>query len=410
MKTLNRIILVNWYLLFAEEINIHGNTALVGANGSGKSSIIDAIQTLLLGGDQSHIRFNASATDKKSKRTLLEYCLGVVRDPQSGGDSDSEFAPRERAVTYVVASFYDDQTNEETAIGLAIHAQLLDRICHIDGRFVAPRLTVNLRDFIEDVKGYDQPIAWERVKEDLRRRCKAQKSELIVVPEAGQFVTRMGQALGNAGRSLEPKRFAKNLQNAITFKPISDVSQFVRDYILEHKPVRVKELQDSLHNYREIAGKTAQVKERIEALRLVLQFYQTSLRHRFRAQLMDWVEKEAAVTRFGDEIAGAETALNLAQEQLDALVKLKSALDSQRQDATPSISSSSSSSYSSSSRRARTQGSAVAATSSSFNHHPSSSFNHHLHLLHLHHHSSISVVIIHPPRPSKPDPLNLNPG
>jgi energy-coupling factor transporter ATP-binding protein EcfA2 len=333
MKTLNRIILVNWYLLLAEEINIQGNTALVGANGSGKSSIIDAIQTLLLGGDQSHIRFNASATDKKSKRTLLEYCLGVVRDPQFGGDSDSEFAPRERAVTYIVASFYDDQTNDETAIGLAIHAQLLDRVCHIDGRFIAPRLTVNLRDFIEDVKGHDQPIAWERVKEDLRRRCKAQKSELIVVPEAGQFVTRMGQALGNAGRSLEPKRFAKNLQNAITFKPISDVSQFVRDYILEYKPVRVKELQDSLRNYREIADKTAQVKERIEVLRLVLQFYQTSLRHRFRAQLMDWVEKEATVTRFGDEIAGAETALHIAQEQLDALVKLKSALDSQRQDA-----------------------------------------------------------------------------
>lgn len=49
MKQLNRIILVNWYVLGAVEIPIKGNVAVVGPNGSGKSSLLDAIQTVLMG-------------------------------------------------------------------------------------------------------------------------------------------------------------------------------------------------------------------------------------------------------------------------------------------------------------------------------------------------------------------------
>lgn len=93
MKLLNRILLVNWYLLSAEQIDIEGNTAFIGPNASGKSSILDAIQAVLLGGDQRLIQLNASAGEK-SRRTLREYCLGVVRDPSTGADIDPDLAPR----------------------------------------------------------------------------------------------------------------------------------------------------------------------------------------------------------------------------------------------------------------------------------------------------------------------------
>lgn len=331
MKTLNRLILVNWYLLSATQIEIRGNAALVGANGSGKSSIIDAIQTLLLGGDQNHIRFNASATGKKSKRTLREYCLGIVRDPSAEDDENTAFAPRERAITYIVCSFFDDQTNEETVVGLALHASLLENSCHIAGRFIAPRLAVNLRDFIEDVGGNDKPIPWERVREELSRRCREQRKDLITPTDAISFVTRMGQELGNEGRSLEPKRFAKNLQNAITFAPIDDVSEFVRRYILEHKPIRVRDLQDSLRRYREIADKTREVKERIEALKVTLQFYLEANKCLLRAQQYDWVEKESAVARLGQQVAELEVAINSAQTALEELEKVKASLKLQRE-------------------------------------------------------------------------------
>jgi len=42
-----------------------------------------------MGGNMSMIRLNASAGEK-SKRSLMEYCLGMVRDNNSPDDNDSD--------------------------------------------------------------------------------------------------------------------------------------------------------------------------------------------------------------------------------------------------------------------------------------------------------------------------------
>ncbi len=44
MKRLERIVLVQFYLFEAEEIDVRGNTAWLGPNGAGKTSTLDAVQ------------------------------------------------------------------------------------------------------------------------------------------------------------------------------------------------------------------------------------------------------------------------------------------------------------------------------------------------------------------------------
>lgn len=319
MKLLNRILLVNWYLLSAEQIDIEGNTAFVGPNASGKSSILDAIQAVLLGGDQRLIQLNASAGEK-SRRTLREYCLGVVRDPSTGADLDPDLAPRRQAVSYIVLCFRDDETLDETAIGLAMHAHLDNGVFEVDGRFIVPRASLILRDLIESVGGEDRPISWDRVREDLRRRCQAQGAEFENLNESGRFIKRLGEALGYGGRSFEPTRFARSLKNAVTFAPIKDVSEFVRRHILDDKPIRVKALQESLKNYRDIEAKTKEVRDRIAALKLVQSHYLEAARRGQRAVQYDWIEMEAAVLRLDDERVRIE-------EELEHLGKKNKALD-----------------------------------------------------------------------------------
>ena len=306
MKRLRRIILINWYLLEATEIDIEGNTAFVGPNAAGKSSILDAVQAALLGGDQRLIKLNASAAER-NRRSLREYCLGVVRDSALGDELDASLRPRESAVSYIVLCFHDDESGDETAVGLAMHAQLAGAVFEVDGRFIAPRLALMRRDFVDsDGKG-ETPIPWERVREELRRRCKAQGAEFRNFTESERYVKEMGEALGHRGRSFEPKRFARNLLNAVTFTPIKDVSQFVRSYILEDKPIRVKELQESLRRYRDIETKTKEVRDRIEALKLVRGYYQEAGRRLASAIQYDWMEKEAAVLRLDIEREQLET-------------------------------------------------------------------------------------------------------
>ena len=57
MKKLTKLRLINWHLFANETTNIDDITFLTGANGTGKSTIIDAIQTVLLG-DTSGRNFN----------------------------------------------------------------------------------------------------------------------------------------------------------------------------------------------------------------------------------------------------------------------------------------------------------------------------------------------------------------
>ena len=70
--TLSRIIAVNWYG-YRQFIDVHGLTLITGANGSGKSALLDLIQFVLLGEQTS--RFNKAAAGAGSGRTLRGYCL-----------------------------------------------------------------------------------------------------------------------------------------------------------------------------------------------------------------------------------------------------------------------------------------------------------------------------------------------
>ncbi len=56
MYELARISLHNWYLFEGIDLEIAGTTAVIGATGSGKSALLDAIQVVLSGNHRSAVR------------------------------------------------------------------------------------------------------------------------------------------------------------------------------------------------------------------------------------------------------------------------------------------------------------------------------------------------------------------
>ena len=76
MKLLTRIRLVNWHLFENTTINCQGTTYFIGINGAGKSTILDAVQFALVGG-QRDVRFNQAAISG-GKRTLASYVRGEM--------------------------------------------------------------------------------------------------------------------------------------------------------------------------------------------------------------------------------------------------------------------------------------------------------------------------------------------
>jgi len=137
MIELRRIVMIDWYLFRAEQIDMRGMTALIGPNGAGKSAVIDAVQTVLTGANMSSIRFNPSAqSNTKSKRSIREYCLGVVSLDEKGERSEPT---RSHAYTYVVLGFEDVENGSTTSIGIAFSASAATGDESCEARFLVAR-------------------------------------------------------------------------------------------------------------------------------------------------------------------------------------------------------------------------------------------------------------------------------
>jgi len=81
MFELTRISIINWYLVGARDIDLAGNAGVIGENRSGKSALLDAVQTVMTGNNNLYNRLNGSAQDdgkKRSERSVKDYCLGKV--------------------------------------------------------------------------------------------------------------------------------------------------------------------------------------------------------------------------------------------------------------------------------------------------------------------------------------------
>ena len=71
MKKLKKILLINWLYFDRELIEVGDVNFLTGRNGAGKSTVIDALQIVLLGETNAR-NFNLAANER-SQRTLDGY-------------------------------------------------------------------------------------------------------------------------------------------------------------------------------------------------------------------------------------------------------------------------------------------------------------------------------------------------
>jgi uncharacterized protein YPO0396 len=262
MIELRRIVLIDWYLFRAEQIDLAGMTALIGPNGAGKSAIIDAAQTVLTGANMLSIRFNPSAQSaSRSKRSLRDYCLGVVSLDEKGERSEPT---REEAYTYIILGFVDIESGNATNLGIAFSASASRSEEKCEARFMVRDGLVGLEDLLEPLDGGEvETRQWYAVRQLLRSRG------LIVEDDFGSaadFVAESLRALSPANFPLDPRRFIKAFRNALLLKPVDNPTEFVRTYVLDVPTIRVDRLRRSIELYRYLTGRIENLKEQTASL------------------------------------------------------------------------------------------------------------------------------------------------
>src|SRR5579859_823564 len=112
MLALTTIYLHNWHRFRHTLLRVHGSLYLTGHNGSGKSSILDAMQLVLIA-DLTQIRFNASAQyQQRSDRTLEGYVMGKL--------GESGVLRPGNTIAYVALVFTDTQSGAQLTLGACI--------------------------------------------------------------------------------------------------------------------------------------------------------------------------------------------------------------------------------------------------------------------------------------------------
>ncbi|KTR02043.1 ATPase, partial [Aureimonas ureilytica] len=264
MYSLSRISLINWYLIDAKDIEIRGEAALIGPTGAGKSSIQDAIQSVITGVNQNRLNLNASASGRSS-RSVLEYCLGMTGDPAEDGKP-----LRSSCETILALTFRNYYTEEPITVGVALSARHGDSREDVLSRFVIPGHAFSVAHVRRRVKGVSTIAPWSEIAASLRAEHPGMEE---FRNSAEKFTAHMLTLMRNGATPPNPKHFLRAFSNALAFKPIFDPTLFVRDFVLEPEPLDVERVRTSIATWRELERLIADVEARHKhALRIADRF------------------------------------------------------------------------------------------------------------------------------------------
>lgn len=319
MKTLKKMLLLNWHYFHQEEIHFDRINFLTGQNAAGKSTLIDALQVVLLGETSSSV-FNKAANEK-SERTIKGYLRGEMEDD---GEAGYRYLRNGNFTSYIVLEFEDDVRDVSFCAGVAFDA--MD-----DGNH-------NYRFFIFDDRIPDHKFVQNDVPmnlEALRRFLKHNYDKKHQWPDSNRaYRDLLAAKLG----SLKHKYFSL-LKKAVPFSPISDIEKFITEYVCDVRSrIEIQDIRENLRQYKKLEHVAMEIEARIRQLEKIETKYQevAQLAERIhvqgyiieRAELEIIERKRDALLRQKEE---QQTALASLSEGLKALEAEMSELKTQHE-------------------------------------------------------------------------------
>lgn len=296
-----RVSLVNWYLFNPVDINIQGNTALIGVNGTGKSTILDAIQTVLFGANMNLIKFNAKASTS-SHRNLKSYCLGAYQSENEDGEISTM---RRDAETYIGLSFQDD--DKIVNLFIAIEARFDELNADVKLRAIGRgNRPISSEDFIiRKPDGSFTPIKISMIQESLHFKGMAFK----MCHNSSEYISEMTLEIGpdrTNGESITPEILSKTLSKSLSIGEINEVSNFVKNFILEDRPLNVQSIINARNEYQQILKQIKEDERKLNELRPIDSKIKKALKLKRKSIALQWHFFEETIANIELEIEGLE--------------------------------------------------------------------------------------------------------
>ena len=209
MKKLKKILLINWLYFSKELIEVGDVNFLTGRNGAGKSTVIDALQIVLLG-ETSPRNFNQAANEK-SQRTLDGYLRADM-------DENNPYSRRRKDFSsYIACEFQDEVEGTSFVTGVVFD-------CRSDGsrqeRFFIYVGTLPENCFIEDGEAMEIPA--------LRRYLKQNYARAEIYDTQKEYRRNMLSRW-----NVHNEQVLRMMKKAVSFRPIVDIQKFITENICD---------------------------------------------------------------------------------------------------------------------------------------------------------------------------------
>jgi uncharacterized protein YPO0396 len=250
---LHRLELLNWGTFHqgVRTFRLDGaNSLLTGDIGSGKSTVVDAITTLLLPANK--IEYNKAAGAQKKERSLMSYVRGYHKSTRStGGENSKPVSLRGTgALTVVLAVFHNAVLG--TSITLAITLWAVQEAGQ-PNRFYS--LAETDQSIAEDFSNFGQDPA------KLKKKLKASGATVhdTFVPYAAAFKRQFGIS-GNQAMEL--------FHRTVSMKQVENITHFVRTNMLDEDDVqtRIGNLIQHFDDLKKAHGAVLRAKDQISLL------------------------------------------------------------------------------------------------------------------------------------------------
>jgi len=264
-KSLRRINLVQFHLFEHEQIDVAGHTAFIAGNGTGKSTLLDAIQIAINAGHGRYRSLNAQFSNRTSGRNLRDYCLGVLRetDDQQG----IKGRKRDAATTYITLGFSDGASDDLT-VGVCLYATHDAPQHELLGGFVLPGVLLAVEDCLErDDRGNPYPKDWNVFKRDADRWCLEQsRCNAYIHARPEEHAKRLLHELGDPRATIDIRKFLQTFQQTLKLRDIETVDDYIRDNILPPETIDVETYQCQIRQFRELQTIIEALQRRVETL------------------------------------------------------------------------------------------------------------------------------------------------
>ena len=323
MKTLRKLRLINWHYFSNTTTDIKNLTFLTGPNGTGKSTIIDALQIIIMGTTRPD-NFNKAANEKgRSGRNLISYLRG-----QTGVRDDGSVINLRSGIftSYIAVEVFDDVENKTFSIGACfdVDGEKIDKhYFYLDSPF--PENGFSNSD-TESIKSKVRPMMYRELASYVRENYKVNHFRFFDTD--ADYQSFIKEAFGNL-----PDKYFALFKKAVSFAPISNISSFITEYICDADlKVDITPMQKNIEQYKILETQAKNLKTKVECLQKIQETFKELRSYDRRIEMLNYVNARVSYEESKKKIDTLTERLKKDNERLALIGDELGRLDSQLED------------------------------------------------------------------------------